>query len=264
MATNLTESVLAPEALADLVDSLKQAWREGSPPDTAQALRDHPQLLGYRSFVVDLPSHQYCLRTGAGCPAEDEAFCEALPAFRSQVREVLRGHHLLADHPDLLDKAEVAWPRIGERFEGLTIVRELGRGAFARAYLAVDPETGGRPVALKLSPSPSRAPGRIGPMAHPHVVGVHGARRAGGLHAICMPFVGAATFRDVIDAGFGAASRRVRSSRTVLDAIDAQTISRDAPTPSSPLLDGRESYPDAVATLAARLADALAYLHRAG
>src|SRR5262249_10382324 len=175
MATNLTESVLAPEALADLVDSLKQAWREGSPPDTAQALRDPPELLGSRSFVVDLAYEEYCLRTEAGCPPEDEAFCEALPAFRSQVREVLRGHHLLADHPDLLDKAEVAWPRIGERFEGLTIVRELGRGAFARAYLAVDPETGGRPVALKLSPSPSREARTIGPIAHPHVVGVHWA-----------------------------------------------------------------------------------------
>lgn len=252
------------DPLADLAGAIKEVWRDGGAPDIAAAVLDHPELLRRRSLVVDLAYEEYCLREEAGCPPEPEQFCQRVPAFRSEVREVIRGHRVFAEHPELfeLPQAEVAWPEPGDRFEGLRVVQELGRGAFARAYLATDPETGNRPVALKLSPAPSGEARTLGPIGHPHIVGVHWAKSAGGLHAMCMPFVGATTLNDVIEATFRRRPARPRSARPVLDAID-HTAAPGAPaTPA--LLRGRESYPDAVAVIAARLADALAHLVQLG
>ena len=243
-----------PAALAGLVDSLKQAWRRGAPPDAARAIREHPELLRHRSLAVDLAYEEYCLLEEAGQPPDPELFCQRLPAFGSQVREVLRGHRVFADHPELFASADISWPQPGDHFEGLTVIRELGRGAFARAYLALDPDTGGRPVVLKLSPAPSREARTLGPIAHPHVVAVHWARRVRGLHVICMPFVGATTLGDVIEVAFRhPTAGQPRSSQTILSAIDAVTATA---TRAPPVLLGRQSYPDAVTAIAARLAGA--------
>src|SRR6059058_2999390 len=102
MLPTAAETGLPPEALADLVDAVKTAWQAGAPPDTAAALRDHPELLRHRSIVVDLAYEEYCLREEAGRPPEEDEFCDRLPAFRSQVREVIRGHRLLAANAGLL------------------------------------------------------------------------------------------------------------------------------------------------------------------
>src|SRR5947209_11598528 len=123
-------------APAAVVGTLKRAWREGNPPDAAGALRDHPTLLKYRTLVVDLAYEEYCLREEAGRVPDAESFCRALPAFRSAVREVIRGHRALVDHPELFDRVEVRWPAPGAAFAGFTGGRELGRGAFARAFPA--------------------------------------------------------------------------------------------------------------------------------
>ena len=252
-------------AVADLADALKRAWRDGSPADAAAALRDHPELLAHRSLVVDLAYEEYCLREDAGEAPSAEELCARLPAFRSQVREVLRGHQLLVANPELLRGAASRWPEPGDECAGLTVVRELGRGAFARVFLAEDPQTGGRRVALKLSAAPSAEARTIGTVRHPHVAEVYWAEWVDGLYAVCMPFVGAATLQDAI----GAAFRRgggPRSAATLLDVVElsARLTPPTAAEAVPPLVPTGTSYPAAVAAVAARLAGALAHLHRRG
>src|SRR5262245_42801102 len=88
-----------------LVHAIKEAWRAGEPPDVVAVLRDHPDLLRHRSFVIDLAYEEYCLRDEAGNPPDPDRFCQSLPAYRSQLREVIWGHRQLADHPELLSPA---------------------------------------------------------------------------------------------------------------------------------------------------------------
>src|SRR4051812_17502510 len=97
-------------APAAVVGTLKRSWRDGTPPDAAGALRDHPTLLKHRSLVVDLAYEEYCLREEAGRAPDAESFCRALPAFRSEVRSVIRGHRALVDRPEVYDQIEVRWP----------------------------------------------------------------------------------------------------------------------------------------------------------
>ncbi len=250
------------EPLANLLATLKQAWREGASPDAASALRAHPDLLQYPSLAMDLVYEEYCVREAAGSAPEVEEFCQQFPAFQSQIRELLEGHRLLADHPELFDPT-TDWPRAGDRFEQLTIVQEVGRGAFAHVYLARDPETGDRLVILKLTPARSGEARTLGPISHPHIVSVLWARQSGAFYAVCMPFVGTVTLRDVLESGFRATPVQPRSAQTFLKLLGAPKL--PAPTqPVVPLLGGKESYPEAVAAIASCLADGLGFLHRSG
>lgn len=252
----------AQTSLVALVHSLKEVWRQGSPPDALRAFQEHPELLHHRSLAVDLVYEEYCLLEEVGQLPELEQFCRKIPAFGSYIREVIRGHRVFAEHPELFAEAETDWPEPGDNFAGLGFVRELGRGAFARAYLALDPDAGDRSVVLKLSPTPSSEARTLGPISHPNIVAIHWAKRFKGLHAICMPFVGATTLGDAIAAVFHRQpTGHTPTSQTILSAIESTTT----PTAHThPLLVARESYHDAVAAIAARLADALAYLHRIG
>jgi len=251
-----------PASVTGFVDSIKQAWRDGEPPDAARAFREHPELLLHRSLAVDLAYEEYCLLEEAGRTPDAEQFCQRMPAFGSQVREVIRGHRVFADHPELFSKPETDWPKPNDCFDGFTVVKELGRGAFARVYLATDPATGNRPVALKLSPAPSTEACTLGPITHPHIVAVHWSRRVQGLHVVCMPYVGATTLGDVIERAFRHTTASLsRTSQTILSTIEPLTRSV---AHSPPVIQGRESYSDAIAAIASRLAGALAFLHRLG
>src|SRR5215207_6697101 len=132
-----TAPSIAADDLAGLVEGLKQEWRAGtSAPDAAGAYRDFPALARHRSLFVDLAYEDYCLQEETGTAPDVDSFCRRLPAFRSQVREVLRGHREIADHPDLFATPAAEWPQSGDTVESLQLHRELGRGAFARVYLA--------------------------------------------------------------------------------------------------------------------------------
>jgi len=249
------------EPLTALVDRIKEAWRSGGLPDAASVLRTHPELMQYRSLVVDLVYEEYCLCEETGKVLKSEEFCRRFPIYQSHIRDVIRGHRLLANHPELVQPT-IAWPRPGDLVDQLTILRELGRGAFARVYLAREAETGDRPVVVKLSVTRSIEARTLGGISHNHIVSILWARQVGGLFAVCMPFVGSLTLRDGIESWFQLPARE-RSGRTVLNAL-ATPESPQLATSTPTVLTGRESHSDALAAIASRLADAVGYLHRQG
>src|SRR5262249_52007790 len=63
--------------------AIKHAWARGSEPDACAALRQHPDLLGDKSLVLDLAYEEYCLRHEAGRPPDPEVFCDRFPAYRT-------------------------------------------------------------------------------------------------------------------------------------------------------------------------------------
>lgn len=235
---------------------IKQRWRDGEPPDAAAALADHPELLAFRSLVVALAYEEYCLREeGDGAP-DVAPFCARLPAFRGSVRKVIEAHRMIDAHPEVLSP-EPVWPEPRDTFDGLEVVTELGRGTFARAYLAYDPQTD-RGCVLKLSPGRGGEGRALGPLHHPHITDVYWADRGSGLDAVCMPLLGVTTLEDVRDAAFPNPEAVPMSAAALLDAIQSAVGGLAAP---APVVAPGESYPAAVVAVAARIADALAYLH---
>jgi serine/threonine protein kinase len=251
--------------VAALVNEAKRRWRAGGEPDAVGLVRDHPGLLQFRSLVVGLAYEEYCLREEAGAAPDGDAFAARFPAFRTQIRELIRGHEWFAANPAALAPPP-AWPLPGDTLEGYRVISEIGRGMFARVYLASDPHVG-RYVVLKAAPGGSAEARAMGKVRHPNVAEVYWAKPVAGLFVICMPFVGVATLQDVCDAAFDAdAGGPPQLAGSILGAIARTEVPYAGALPASPapVFDPTAPYPEAVLGIAVRMADALAALHRAG
>jgi serine/threonine protein kinase len=92
------------------------------------------------------------------------------------------------------------FPREGESVGGYLLLRELGRGAFARVFLAVDQNVGNRRVAVKFTSSPGSEAALLAGLRHPNLPQIltcsyDDVRQ---LHVICMEYVGAETLASVL------------------------------------------------------------------
>lgn len=98
-----------------------------------------------------------------------------------------------------LEAAIDAMPVAGDEFQGFQLLSELGRGAFGRVFLAQQKELADRPVALKIAPEVARESDRLARLQHTNIVPIHSVYLRGPLQAVCMPFLGSNTLRDVIE-----------------------------------------------------------------
>jgi serine/threonine-protein kinase len=163
------------------------------------------------------------------------------PADRSQYVSVA-----CADDPELLKEVESllnlgstpATNRQSETgtpaltaWEHLTVLAEVGRGAFGRVYRAWDPALQ-REVALKLIKVDSREPDfadsvfhearLLVKVRHPNVVLVHGARRVGGEVGIWMEFISGPTLADAVERdGPMSAGEAAAAGIAICDALAA-------------------------------------------
>jgi len=264
MNATLQALALRREAAAILAE-----WDLGGEPDAQAALARRPELRADRSVALDLAYEEYCRRREKGERPDPDAFCDRFSSHRQSLRVLITGHQYIDDHVSLLKEAPpVRWPQPGEQLGDFTLLRQLGRGAFARVYLALEASTGGRPVVVKLSPEGDAEARTQGRLSHPNIVPVLSARfeEGAGLTAVCMPFLGAATLIDVLEQAYPTADAPPpRRADVVGRAIRAAAQPGDPP-PLVPTRDGPpdESYPEAVVRLAVQIADALAFLHKEG
>jgi serine/threonine protein kinase/Flp pilus assembly protein TadD len=189
----------------------------------------------------------------------------------------------LADQEPEAPDAASRFPAPGEVFLGFRIVEELGRGAFARVYLAHQEALAGRPVALKVTLRPTPEAQRLARLQHTNVVPVYSVHDAPPAQVICMPYLGRRTIADLIRAyrahhstrGLGGrpTARAVRPSRTTALAHSKPAPASDprgdatAPAPPGPPVSAGESLigdPSAVLCVLAQLADGLAHAHDRG
>ncbi len=123
-------------------------------------------------------------------------------------------------------------PHPGDELAGFRIVLELGRGAFARVYLAEEVNLGRRLVAIKVSRPDGDEPQILARLQHTHIVPVHSVcdDPASGLRVLCMPYFGGANLAQVLEAVGGVAPVG-HDGRSLVEALDH--ISRSLPsTPS--------------------------------
>ena len=85
-----------------------------------------------------------------------------------------------------------------------SLLRELGRGAFAHVYLARQPALGNRMVVVKVAQYGSAEAETLGRLAHRNIVPVYSVVEDPATHmtAVCMPYLGSATLLDVLDLGY--------------------------------------------------------------
>ena len=232
----LEASIPTDQDVYRIVKDAKQEWTAGSQPDACAVLDRHPSLLRRKSAVLDLAVEEFCRRRQAGENLDPNEFGDRFPAFRSAVRSYLRFTCWVAEHPDFIPSdTPGAWPEPGASFGEHTVVRELGRGTFARAFLATEASTGDRPVVLKLSLDDSLEARTQGRLAHENIVPVLYARRhESGFSIVCMPYFGSATLADVFDYAYAKDAQPPLRAQLLLEAVRAAVQLGD-PVPSHDL-----------------------------
>ncbi len=115
----------------------------------------------------------------------------------------------------------VVFPKLGEGIGGFRLVNELGRGAFARVYLAHEVVLGNRPVALKVSKAEGDEPKILARFQHTHIVPIHSVHDdpTTGLRLICMPYFGGANLAQLLEAA-GARVLNQTQGKSLVDALD--------------------------------------------
>ncbi|HMB07562.1 MAG TPA: protein kinase, partial [Isosphaeraceae bacterium] len=163
-----------------------------------------------------------------------------------------------------------ALPEPGSDFAGFRLIRELGRGAFGRVYLARQGDLADRLVALKVAADLCDEPRALAQLQHTHVVPIYSVHQVGALRAVCMPYFGVTTLVDVLYA------LRVRAGPPASGAALVETVmparGDQAPVSAKPLAPAtaaletlrRLNYVQAVLWIGVHLADGLAHAHERG
>jgi serine/threonine protein kinase len=219
-----------------------------------------------KSLALELAYEEYCLRREQGEQIDSAAYADRFPGLRSSVRRLTALHDYFQARPDLLPPAEPNWPKAGDVVGSFVLRRQLGRGAFARVFLAADQATGDRPVVVKLSFQGAATEAHLlGPLQHPAVVPVlsAGVDEATGLTVLCMPFKGCATLLDVLDRAYADPATRPRTAEVVRASATLQP--GDPPVDEPPARNSSHGgYVSAVLKIGQDLAEALAFLHDRG
>ena len=112
-------------------------------------------------------------------------------------------------------------PGAGDVLAGFRVLHELGRGAFARVYLAEELHLGGRLVAIKVSRAEGDEPRILARLQHANIVPVHSVcdDRTSGLRVLCMPYFGGANLAQVLETAGGLLTTG-RGGHSLVEALD--------------------------------------------
>lgn len=251
-----------------LADETRREWRTHTTAADARGFLNQNQNIAWdRSILVSVVYEAYRLKVQTGEEVDDDAYVRSFPELGDSLRHLIHADHVVRDGlADDVDDDDV-WPLAGEVFADFLLVEELGKGAFARAYLALEGSMSDRPVVIKIAREVGDEAGTLAQLRHTNIVPVHSTKRddVSGFTALCMPFYGRATLHDVVQHMF-AGDSQPSSARCLLDLVAelnadhaAAAVTKDA----EPILhSGR--YEDAVVWMGAELSDALEFAHGHG
>ena len=157
------------------------------------------------SLAVELIYREYCLAELKGIRPDPDVFLARFPAHRELLARLFSVHHACSssqlDYWIEPTAGSDVFPKAGDEIGPYLLRRELGRGAFARVFLAEQSDLENRLVILKLSTRRSREPWLLARARHSHIVEIlsHAVVDDGAFQLICMPFLGGATLSAVLD-----------------------------------------------------------------
>jgi eukaryotic-like serine/threonine-protein kinase len=283
---------IRPEAVRELARvALELRWARGERPDPAEYLARFPELADsdaladlafedYRQRVLagDRPSREsYRRRFGvdvADWPGPEAATAKLGPTEFDAPIPISNAptEHLRPEPAEQRELQPIGrpFPEAGDLFAGFRLIRELGRGAFGRVFLAEQIDLAGRRVALKISPRLAGEVRTLARLQHTNIVPIYSTHRAPPFTALCMPFFGATTLAAVLSDLAG--EQRPASARVIVDSIHRRQLRTPAECEKAVAAIDSSAiaflqsacYIDAVLWIGERLADALAHAHERG
>jgi eukaryotic-like serine/threonine-protein kinase len=284
-----------------LLADLRASWQEGSRLRPEDLLHQWPGNAQNDPDVASLLLEDYCQRGRAGQQPHSEDYSSRFPDHRHALDGVAQQQSLFRS----LTGAEpgtgffLRLPEVGDEVFGFRICQELGRGSFARVFLAEQKGLADRPVVLKVSAIDGDEPQTLAQLQHTHIVPIYSVHEdaGAGLRAVCMPYFSGASLSRVLEVVWSQSNRPTRGDQITgaletLCAARSFECEREADNPgagsSQPRVPGPGnpgcthaaqgnksrgsplmrlaglSYVRAAAWIAACLADALQHAHERG
>ncbi|MGG7099216.1 serine/threonine-protein kinase [Rhodococcus sp. 24CO] len=256
-------------SLIDLVRAdMECRWlRENRPKRLSEYCVEYPELLD-EPLPAELLYEEFRFRRQRG---EKVAVPEYLTEFPAQAEalENLIERDAAAGPPAIVTLESSGFDRfeVGQRFDDFELMMEIGQGAFARVFLARQLSMQ-RWVALKISQNVGVEPQTLARLDHPHIVRVFDQRvlEDQALRVLIMEYVPGGTLLEVVRL-VRRTPPELRCGRLLLDSIDQNLARKGEMQPSETSLR-REvaglSWPETVAWIGMRLADALEYAREHG
>ena len=246
----------------EALDDFTEKWSRGEISDAGAYLDGMGHVPS--SLAVELIYREYCLAELKGIRPDPDVFLARFPAHRELLARLFSVHHACSSSQldywiDPTAGSDV-FPKAGDEIGPYLLRRELGRGAFARVFLAEQSDLENRLVILKLSTRRSREPWLLARARHSHIVEIlsHAVVDDGAFQLICMPFLGGATLSSVLE--LRRQLRRLRPARRLVERprcrCSPRVLLRQSGASACEIL-GRLNDCQAMAWITARLADAL-------
>ncbi len=256
-------------ALIELVGiDMEYRWlKNDCPKRLTDYCAEYPELLE-EPLPAELLYEEFRLRKQGG---EDVAAAEYLSEFPLQAEsfEQMFDRDSMAGREDVMMLGLSGFDEfeIGQHLDDFELVLELGHGAFARVFLARQLSMQ-RWVALKISRNVGVEPQTLAQLDHPNIVRVFDQRllEERALRVLFMEYVPGGTLLDVVKL-VRVTPQAQRSGQLLLDAIDKTLAKKGEMKPSETSLRSEiaaMSWPETVAWMGMRLADALEYAREHG
>jgi serine/threonine protein kinase len=249
--------------LAETLEAMAVDWHVGHRRPAEKWLADHPELAADSDTAVRIVYEEFCLREEHGERVESAEFYRRFPLWRDGIHVALDCHRLLRKTPEP-EPALAAGQTVGE----LRLLREIGSGALGKVFLATQPALSDRLLAVKFTHRRGQEHLSLARLQHTHIVPLYSVQDfpEQDLRALCMPFVGGASWADILHS---LDNRPVvdRSGQDIVDCLAAAPRHDSATTTTiSPAIGflARSTYVEAVCWIGACLADGLSYAHQRG
>ena len=205
-----------------------------SPESALPPLRSTDSALApLRSTDCDLPP----LRRGGGGGLTDALLTDyeqRFPEQKDSLARLLQQHALLESFADgraansgRVGSFMLALPGAGDEVFDFRLRHELGRGAFARVFLAEQTGLADRPVVLKVSAIEGDEPQTLAQLQHTNIVPIYSVHEdpKAGLRAVCMPYFGGASLSSVLRTLWADSPRPLTGAQLVQALLSLQSPS---------------------------------------
>jgi serine/threonine protein kinase/tetratricopeptide (TPR) repeat protein len=256
----------------ELLAELRSGWETGHPVTPEDLLGHWPGNPDTDPDVASLLFEDYCQRRKRGQEPDPAEYGSRFPEHQAAFAS-------LSNQQSLLQSLGVAprgggtllaLPTDGDELFGFLLIAELGRGSFARVFLAEQIGLAGRRVVVKVSAIEGEEPSTLAQLQHTHIMPIYSVHEdeAAGLRAVCMPYFGGASLSRILEFLSREGARPTRGSQFVhaLSAVASPwTVGAQRETPSEnqgPLsLLSSFSFVRAAVWIVARLAEGLQHAH---
>ncbi len=195
----------------------ERRWRRLRPKRIEVYLAEFRELLAHPSVLEQLAFEEYRLRAEGDDFASPHEYASRFkittdhwPQRKSRGDESTQGDlpdlghestSLSLHFADQLERLTVDlanWPSAPGKFLEFTILEPLGQGKFGRVYLASQAHLSDRLVVIKVTTDFWCEAERLARLQHTNIVPIYSVHQEQGLQAVCMPFCGRKTLRDLL------------------------------------------------------------------